>query len=125
MFALARPKLMHTPTRIVACFSLLVSVLSLTAQVEPLEAMTGQHVLQRPHDMFVGNCCKTWPCTQKATRYRRDSAPSVQTWYESRRAPMQTEGYSHQKADIPLPTAVFNVQLPGSFDSLALWLFGS
>lgn len=115
---------MHTPTRIVACLSLLVGALPLTAQVEPPETVTGQYVLQRLHGMHVRNCCKTLTCTQKATRYRRDGAPSVQTWYESRRAPVQTEEYSHRKIDIPLPTAVFNVQLSSSFDSLTLSLSG-
>ena len=46
---------------------------------------SGTEVLQRMHDAYAGKWYRTLTFVQKTTRYGKDGAPNVSTWFESLR----------------------------------------
>ena len=65
-----------------ASLVLLAATATAGAQSTP---KSGTEVLQRMHDAYAGKWYRTLTFVQKTTRYGKDGAPNVSTWFESLR----------------------------------------
>ena len=62
------------------CLATLAIVLASTAGAQSTPK-SGTEVLQRMHDAYAGKWYRTLTFVQKTTRYGKDGAPNVSTWF--------------------------------------------